>query len=1004
MRLRLSLHTAAMPFALVAFTAATASAQVEYAFTGLQLDQIVVNGIAIPASDLKTGLSTGLVSNFGGTEGAITAADDLDATTYFARGNVQPDLWGVEFAEPWSDASAGEPDFFLIEAGGNDVLEIAPVLPSGPGQRKDFGQWVDLGLQTSGGPNDGQPLRVLEISGTDLLDADGSPLDDQDVVTGLEIYSSSVDGAVLTWREGLPTTLAERVRPEVIASPDHIPLGDGNQTVVTLSAKLPNVPVDTKLSYVWIVPGATYVNGTSFTSAEPEVTFSGDLPAYAELTVVPVGNPVFLGKDRFSIGLDLPGAVELHGSPTAAQKVELWFDGPWGNILAETPNPFLDRRLDVTFTRPDGSQMVVPGFFDADGRGKEIGRVWKARLTPDQAGTWSFTASFRSGTDIAIADDPTVGTPISFDGTSGSFDVAPRDPLGRGFTRRGHLRYVGEHYRRFDDGTYFIKGGTNSPENLLAFRGFDGVLDSNGQDGLHEYAPHQSDWSVFDPDLPRGDWDGDRGLIGALNYLESVGVNNIYFLPMNLGGDGQDTFPFVGDAKNAFDKTHYATLRLLQWETVFWEATLRGIQLHVVLAETESSNMMWLDDGLLGPERKLYLREMVARFSHHLALKWNLSEENVFSDGLIAEMASYLDALDPYDHPIGFHVYPNQINDYIPFYANPDLNAASVQYTPSLAGFLAESVRADSISAGQKWVVDLDENTPAEVGLTDLNAAELRKESLYDILFSGGQIEWYAGYHPLPLGGDLNLEDFRTREEMWTYTRLARQALATLPFWRMEPRDDLLLGEFIGPYGEAEVFAEVGSAYAIYIPDARFGTRLDLTSEVGPFELRWFNPRTGEYTFMGAAPAGGLVSLGLPPSELEEDWVAIVRRPTLWTEQTVVSVSQSPIIELNLDAGPLAAGTVYLMAGSLSGTAPGFPLASGASLPLNLDAYLLQTTVGPSPILNPLGFLDDTGRAQAGLFLPPDPALAGLSISHAWIADPLGIQVPSKAVTTITVP
>ena len=60
----------------------------------------------------------------------------------------------------------------------------------------------------------------------------------------------------------------------------------------------------------------------------------------------------------------------------------------------------------------------------------------------------------------------------------------------------------------------------------------------------------------------------------------------------------------------------------------------------------------------------------------------------------------------------------------------------------------------------------MDENNPAGEGLTDANAADLRKRVLYDVYFSGGNLEWYAGYHGLPLGGDLRLEDFRT-DKKW---------------------------------------------------------------------------------------------------------------------------------------------------------------------------------------------------------------------------------------------
>ena len=38
-----------------------------------------------------------------------------------------------------------------------------------------------------------------------------------------------------------------------------------------------------------------------------------------------------------------------------------------------------------------------------------------------------------------------------------------------------------------------------------------------------------------------------------------------------------------------------------------------------------------LDGGNLGIQRKLYCRELIARFGHNLALNWNLGEENTQS-------------------------------------------------------------------------------------------------------------------------------------------------------------------------------------------------------------------------------------------------------------------------------------------------------------------------------------------------------------------------------------
>lgn len=564
--------------------------------------------------------------------------------------------------------------------------------------------------------------------------------------------------------------------------------------------------------------------------------------------------------------------------PVQWQPVTVSFAGPSASEMDDEPNPFLDYRLQVTFTGPSGQTYDVPGFFDGDGDGGANGDVWRVRFSPDEAGSWSYTASFRTGDDIAVNLESD-GTATSFDGATGSFSVAPRDADAPGFLKWGRLEYVDEHYLKFRDGPYFIKGGTDSPENFLGYAGFDGTVDQGGivKNFLHEYATHVDDWNSGDPDWGNG---AGKGIVGALNYLSEQQVNSIYFLPMNLGGDGQETYPFVGATKNAFDKTHYDISKLSQWNTVFDHAQRRGIKLHFVLAETEAPNEQWLDDGSLGVERKLFFRELIARFGYVLAIKWNLSEENDYAVAQLREFADYIQALDPYDHPIAVHTHPNNFQDYNQIKGEDRFAATSIQYNPDKANDHVEQWRTESAEAGQPWVIDMDENSPAGTGLTDDNADDLRKRVLYDVYFSGGNIEWYAGYHDLPLGGDMRLEDFRTREAMWQYMWYARRFMQeNLPFWTMEPADDLLDDE-ASDFGGGQVFAQPGEVYALYLPKANPSGSLDLSDATGEFELRWFNPRTGD--FEGATTpvdGGGVIDLGEPPSNPGEDWVVLVRTP-----------------------------------------------------------------------------------------------------------------------------
>jgi hypothetical protein len=449
------------------------------------------------------------------------------------------------------------------------------------------------------------------------------------------------------------------------------------------------------------------------------------------------------------------------------------------------------------------------------------------------------------------------------------------------FLKWGRLEYVGAHYLKFHDGPYWIKGGANSPENFLGYKGFDNTVDQGGmvENFLHEFSPHVQDWNPADPNFVSHDTGYDaKGIIGALNYLREKHVNSIYFLPMNLGGDGQETYPFIGASGNDFDNTHYDISKLHQWNIVLDHAQRQGIALHIVLNETEAANRQWLDNGELGVQRMLFYRELVARYSYILALKWNLSEESVFSVPHLYEFAGYIQALDWSRHPIAVHTLSNNFDTYSQIIGAPHFMATSIQYNAELAGNYVETWRAISAAAEHPWIIDMDENNPAATGLTNTNAGDLRKRVLYDVYFSGGNIEWYAGYHDLPLGGDMRLEDFRTREAMWQYMWYARRLMEDfLPFWEMIPADFLLVGE-AEDYGGGEVFVKQNEIYAIYLPKASPSGMLTVPKEPGCFELRWYNPLTGNFEAEQTITTDeGVLTLGDPPSNPLGDWVLIVQ-------------------------------------------------------------------------------------------------------------------------------
>ena len=249
---------------------------------------------------------------------------------------------------------------------------------------------------------------------------------------------------------------------------------------------------------------------------------------------------------------------------------------------------------------------TVPGYFAADGNAAQssatAGNKWRVHVTPDKTGRWSYRIAFVAGKGVAVSQAGSDGRSIApLHGRTGMFQIAATDKRAPDFRGRGRLQYAGRHYLQFaGSGEYFLKLGADSPETLLAYTDFDGTIARKPQVPLRTFAPHVWDWRAGDPTWKDGKG---KGLVGALDYLASKGVNSISFLPYNAGGDGDNVWPFV----SRDDKFHYDVSKLDQWQIVFDYAQQKGIYLHFKLQENE------IDDNRRGNPVERAARRTAAR-------------------------------------------------------------------------------------------------------------------------------------------------------------------------------------------------------------------------------------------------------------------------------------------------------------------------------------------------------------------------------------------------------
>ena len=517
------------------------------------------------------------------------------------------------------------------------------------------------------------------------------------------------------------------------------------------------------------------------------------------------------------------------------------------------------------------------------------------------------------------------------------------DKTGRDLRGKGLLEYVGEHYYRFaGTGEYFLKQGADSPENLLAYEDFDNTPNNGGY--RKSWSAHAGDFSSGDPS-----WAGGKGteLIGAINYLAGEGMNAFSFLPMNINGDDKNVFPYVSTS----DRTHIDVSKVDQWEIVFEHANSNGFFLHFKTQETENDQL--LDGGALGTERKLYYRELVARFGHHLALNWNLGEENTNTDSQRKQFCDYFEAIDPYNHPVVVHTYPGDHDSvYNPLLGYPNFEGPSIQ-TDASNTFNATKRWVDrSASNGRKWVVSNDEQGGANTGIkpdaNDASHDSVRKDVLWgNLMAGGGGNEYYFGYSYAH--SDLTCQDFRSRDLWWDQCRYALEFFTDyLPFWQMD--NDNSMSSASNDYA----FFKEGAVYAIYLENGGT-TNLDLSGVVGQFEVMWYDPRHGGALQSGSVTSvsgGGMRSLGNAPNETGKDWAILIRPGSgdpianAGPDQSIMDVDDSGTEQVTLDgSGSYAPGgsiTSYVW------TEGGDQIATGQSptvaLPVGVHTITLTVT------------------------------------------------------------
>ncbi len=614
---------------------------------------------------------------------------------------------------------------------------------------------------------------------------------------------------------------------------------------------------------------------------------------------------IFVSLQIFMLPAQAQNTVQVSGELKQWHRITIKATCPESEcgLVSETsdPNPFTDYRLLVTFVSPDGSEeFIIPGYYSGDGNAAlsetTAGNVWLAHFAPEMTGTWSYSVAFQQGPDIVLHKD--AGLPIPPHGAAGTFTVGASDKSGEDLRAKGFLRHIDQNYYYFSGtNTPFLKNGTGSPENLLYYHE---ISNTYQQDTLppipaHEFAPHIADFKEGDPLWGPGRTKG-RGIMGALNYVASLGLNSYYFIVQNtaLDGTGQGTGVWPWIAPDTLSRDRFSVAKLAQWEMIFTHMERLGIAMNMV---TQDRINQWdLDNAELGRTRKLFYRELIARFAHHPALVWNLGEENSGTNDQIRAYSNFFREWDVYQHPI-----VSQANGtldahdryYTPLLGFSNFDGASLQV--GLKDFDDNSMQEEpgkihnavlkwvtaSREAGRPWAVMLDEIGHWSDGVVpdgdprDATNRRARREGFWGTIIAGA--DWYFGSDPFEYN-DIWTEAFSHREEFFLRTREAVEMIwnTDLPFWEMVNLNEMSSRE------DTWVLGKPGESYFVYTPErATFLLRLP----IGKYDIVWYDGLEG----------GDLQKGTIDSVEVVEDsvWTSI-GKPIGFTQDALALVVKEP--------------------------------------------------------------------------------------------------------------
>jgi len=443
-------------------------------------------------------------------------------------------------------------------------------------------------------------------------------------------------------------------------------------------------------------------------------------------------------------------------------------------------NPF-DVTLSAEFTGPGGVRLNVPGFYDGDG-------TWKIRFSPTQVGQWSMTTSSSLPALNGRKESDINCTPNRNPQIHGGLTVDPAHPY--------HFIY--------QDGTrYFLLG-------------------------------YEADW-LWGADA----LDPKRTLMHTLiNQMASRGFNHVlvnvfgYDTTWSPGRDHKwdfgppGIFPWEGtNEKPDFSRMSPKFFQI--YDGMMDALQSKGIVAHIML-KVYNKKVNW--PAKHSEDEKKYFRYVTARYQGYSNVVWDFAKESYYEkdEQLQAGLMDYVKQLDAYGrlttaHDDDLYSWTQQLNRNLDF------------RTDQQHSDFAEMIAFDRATRAYPVV---NSEFGYERGVDKLPS--YRVEHDWQEQLHRGYLVYMAGGYGVYYYHNTAWDVVKPEPEapgMKPFQLLA-STLSSLPWWRMQPMNQLAVG---GP-----CLALPGDTYAFYVKGAQITANLTQLEGASTATAEWVNTWTGE--------------------------------------------------------------------------------------------------------------------------------------------------------------